>query len=141
MRLRLAATVLVVSMIGTSARLLAMPPRDPGTCPRDSKLIGAVSTFGDESEASVWQILYTGMIAAGLITPDEQRDYLNGVFGTSFATLDEVKNYNLQIVSDTFDKNANGFICAFDLRGTRAYNTDPYFEFTWFGASDDKIRK
>ncbi|HXT70571.1 MAG TPA: hypothetical protein VN700_12480 [Vicinamibacterales bacterium] len=79
--------------------------------------------------------------AAGLTTLSEQRDYLNGVFGASFATLAEVKDYNLQVVSATFDKNSDGFICAYDLRGTRAYNTDPYFEFTWFGASDDKIRK
>ena len=50
-----------------------------------------------------------------------------GVFGTSFATLAEVRLFNLQEVSDAFDKNHNGFVCAFELRGTRAYNKDPLF--------------
>jgi hypothetical protein len=81
------------------------------------------------------------MIEYGFTTSDQQRDYLNGVYGTSFDTLEEVKDFNLQDVSDSFDKNQkNGYVCAYDLRGTRAYNSDPLFEFTWFGVSDDKIR-
>jgi hypothetical protein len=109
-------------------------------CPQDSKLIGQVSVFGDANEASWWSLIYNGMIAGGLTTPQQQRDYLNSVFGTSFATLDEVRLFNLQAVSDAYDKNQNGFVCAFELRGTRAYNNDPLFDYTWFGVSDDKDR-
>jgi len=112
----------------------------PQSCQSDSKLIGRVSTFGDENEPSWWRLIYNGMIAGGLTTSNAQRDYLNGVFGTSFATLAEVRLFNLQEVSDSFDKNHNGFVCAFELRGTRAYNTDPLFDYTWFGISDDKDR-
>ena len=110
------------------------------TCPQDSKLIGQVSVFGDKNEMSWWRLIYNGMIAGGLTTPDQQRDYLNSVFGTTFATLAEVRLFNLQTVSDANDKNKNGFVCAYELRGTRAYNSDPLFDYTWFGVSDDKDR-
>jgi len=112
----------------------------PQTCPQDSKLIGRVSVFGDENEASWWSLIFNGMIAGGLTTPEQQRDYLNSVFGTNFATLAEVRLFNLQAVSDAYDKNQNGFVCAYELRGTRAYNNDPLFDYTWFGISDDKDR-
>ena len=138
MRLLYTGIVLLVGVVFAPVAVRATP--DPGTCPRDSKLIGQVSVFGDQNEASWWNLIYNGMIAAGLTTPDAQRDYLNGVFGTSFATIDQVRDFNLQVVSDSFDKNQNGFVCAYDLRGTRAYNDDPYFDYTSFGISDDKIR-
>ena len=59
---------------------------------------------------------------------------------TSFATLAEVRLFNLQSVSDAFDKNHNGFLCAYEARGTRAWNNDPLIDYTWFGVSDDKDR-
>jgi hypothetical protein len=123
-----------------NARLSAGTIPDPGECPRDTKLIGLVSVFGDEHEASWWRLIYNGMVAYGLTDLDDQRDYLNGVFGTNFATLAEVRLYNLQGLSAAFDKNGNDFVCAYDIRGTRAYNTDPLFNYTWFGVSDDKDR-
>jgi len=140
MRHRLAGIAVVVSIIAVSAAVRATAVPDPGSCQRDSKLIGRVSVFGNEFEASWWNLIYNGMIAGGLTTSDQQRDYLNGVFGTSFATLAEVRLFNLQGLSDAYDKNGNGFVCAFDLRGTRASNDDPLFQYTWFGVSDDKIR-
>src|SRR5215510_8499716 len=116
MRLRLAGSVLVAVVIAAAA--LRATPAD---CPRDSKLIGQVSVFGNELEASWWHLIYTGMIVGGgFTTPNQQRDYLNGVFGTNFATLEEVRLFNLQGIAG-FDKNQNGFVCAYDLRGTRAH--------------------
>jgi hypothetical protein len=138
MRAGFAGSVLIA--IAVSVGLQATPAPGPGDCPRDTKLIGQVSVFGDEFEASWWRLIYTGMVAAGVTTPNAQRDYLNGVFGTSFATLAEARLFNLQNISDGFDKNGNGFVCAYDIRGTRAYNHDPLFNFTWFGVSDDKDR-
>ena len=141
MRAFFVAIVLVSGMVFATDALRAAPMRDPGSCPSDSKLIGQLSVWGDESEDSWWSLILNGMVAGGLVTPTAQRDYLNGVFGTDFATLAEVRDFNLQSVADAFDKNGNGYVCAFNLRGTRAYNTDPYFKYTWFGASDDKIRQ
>jgi hypothetical protein len=52
-----------------------------------------------------------------------------------------LKDFNLNLLEDTFDKNQNGFICAYELRGTRAYLDDPFVNLTFFGVSDDKIPK
>lgn len=38
----------------------------------------------------------------------------------------------------TFDKNGNGFVCAFALRGTRAYLNDPQYTLYTFGVADDR---
>ena len=130
--------LMAVTVFGSNA--IATPLRDPGSCPRDSKLIGPVSVWGDEFEDSWWNLTFNGMLAAGLVTNIEQRDYLNAVFGTDFATLAEVRDFNLQLVADGYDKNGNGVVCAYAVRGTRAYNTDPFFAFTVFGVSDDKMK-
>jgi hypothetical protein len=140
MRLRFVGIVLIAGMVFVSDGLRAAPARNPGDCPRDSKLIGQVSVFGNEFQASWWNLIFNGMNDGLLLTDTAKRDYLNGVFSTSFATLAEVRDFNLQGVSDAYDKNGNGFVCAFDLRGTRAHIDDPLFDFTYFGVSDDKIR-
>ena len=67
--------------------------------------------------------------------------YLSGVFGQQFATLDEARDFNLQAVSAGFDKNQDGLVCVYDLRGTRAYLKDPYSKFTYFQLSDAKVTK
>ena len=126
--------------ISAKARLEVSGSSQAPTCASDSKLIGRVSVFGDENEESWWRLTYNGMIAGGLTTPDEQRDYLNGALGTTFATLAEVRLFNLQAISDGHDKNQNGFVCALEIRGTHAWNKDPLFGYTWFGISDDKDR-
>jgi hypothetical protein len=82
-----------------------------------------------------------GLVAAGFVDESEQLAYLNQVFGTDFATLEDVKTYNLQLVEDAWDKNHNGYVCAFELRGTRAYYDNPYVDLTFFGISDDKVGK
>jgi hypothetical protein len=35
----------------------------------------------------------------------------------------------------------NGYVCAFELRGTRAYLDNPYVDLTFFGISDDEVGK
>jgi hypothetical protein len=141
MRLPLVGIVLIAGVVFASDSVRATPMRDPGECARDSKLIGRVSVFGDENETSWWNLTWNGMEDAGLFTDTAKTEYLSGVFGMPFASLEDAKDFNLQTVSDLFDKNGNGLVCAYELRGTRAYNTDPFFEFTVFGVSDDKIRK
>jgi hypothetical protein len=140
MRLRFAEMVFVALGVVASVAAQATPGHDPGPCPNDSKLIGQVSVLGTGLEGTWWGLIYNGMVDYGFVTPEQQRDYLNGVYGTDFDTLEEVRDFNLQDVSNFFDNNQNGFVCAYELRGTRAYNDDPLFEYTWFGVSDDKIR-
>jgi len=70
----------------------------------------------------------------------DQIAYLNRAFGTQFNSLQDLKTYNIQLVDELWDTNRNGFVCAFELRGTRKYAGDALLNFTTFGISDDKVR-
>lgn len=41
--------------------------------------------------------------------------------------------FNLQLVDELWDTNHNGYVCAFELRGTRRHLNDPYINLTAFG--------
>ena len=116
-----------------------------GDCPNDVKLLngGPTAIYG-EGPGGYWSLILGGLHDAGFST-DPGTDaaaiaYLNQVFGTTFSTLEQLKAYNLQLVDSTWDKNRNGFVCVFDLRGKRAYSGDPYFNLTYFGISDDRLK-
>jgi hypothetical protein len=114
-----------------------------GVCPNDSKLMngGPTSIYGD-GDGTWWGLVIDGLNAAGLTTDAQQIAYLQQALGApDLNTLDELKAYNLQLVSDGYDKNQNGYVCAFELRGTRAYSGDPLIDITTFGISDDKVSK
>lgn len=85
--------------------------------------------------------MINGLLAAGFVQEADQIAYLNSIFGTDFTTLQQLKAYNLQVVSDEWDKNGNGYVCAFELRGTRAHFDNPYVDLTFFGISDDRLGK
>jgi hypothetical protein len=134
--------LLVAGVIITSLDVCAGIPGDAGTCPNDSKLLngGPTKVFG-EGPGTWWGLVINGLLAAGFVDEDDQIDYLNQIFNTSFDTLEELKAYNLQLVEDTWDENHNGYVCAFQLRGTRAHFDNPYVDLTFFGISDDKVAK
>ena len=112
--------------------------RDPTT----SKLLndGPTTVFGD-GPGTWWGLILDGLEAAGLDDQDEQIAYLNQVFGTTFDNLDDLKDFNLSLVADGWDENGNGYVCAYELRGTRAYYDNPLLNLTFFGISDDQIKK
>ena len=114
----------------------------PGSCPSDSKLLnGGPTLVAGQGPGTWWGLVINGVIAAGFDEEQEQVAYLNSIFGTSFADLASLQAFNIQEVSDFWDKNQNGFVCAFELRGTRAYIGDPFVNLTYFGISDDRIGK
>lgn len=132
----------LVAAIVMSFAVCASALGAPGACPNDSKLLngGPTKVFG-EGPGTWWGLVINGLLAAGFVDEDDQIDYLNQIFGTSFDTLDELKAYNVQLVADTWDENHNGYVCAFQLRGTRAYFDNPYVDLTFFGITDDKVAK
>jgi len=111
-------------------------------CASDSKLLngGPTQVFG-AGPGTYWKLLEGGLQSAFGNDEAAKIQYLNGVFGQQFATLDAARDYNLQALSTTFDKNHDGLVCVYDLRGTRANLRDPYSTFTYFSISDDKIKK
>ena len=112
------------------------------TCPSDSKLLngGPTQVFGNDP-GTYWDLVEGGLQSAFGNDEAAKLQYISGVFGQQFATLDAARDFNLQAVSTTFDKNQDGLVCVFDLRGTRAYLKDPYSKFTYFQVGDDKISK
>ena len=142
MNLRLAGITLIAGGILAAVALRATPAGEPGICPSDSKLLngGPTSVFG-EGPGTWWGLIIDGLLAAGFDEESEQIDYLNKVFGTSFDSLAALKAFNLQLISDVWDKNQNGYVCAYELRGTRAHFDDPLINLTYFGVSDDRVGK
>ena len=142
MGFRCIARLFVAGAIITSLDVCAGTLGEAGTCPNDSKLLngGPTKIFG-EGPGTWWGLVINGLLAAGFVDEDDQIDYLNQIFNTSFDALEGLKAYNLQLVEDTWDENHNGYVCAFQLRGTRAYFHNPYVDLTFFGITDDKVAK
>ena len=115
---------------------------EPGRCPNDSKLLngGPTLVYG-EGPGTWWGLVINGLNAAGFVTDEEKIAYLNQVFGTSFDSLAQLEIYNQILVEENWDLNKNGYVCAYELRGTRAYLDDPFINLTFFGISDDRVRK
>jgi len=142
MSIRCIVRSLVAGIIITSFAVCADAQAAPGACPNDSKLLnGGPTKISGEGPGTWWGLVINGLIAAGFVDEDDQIDYLNEIFDTSFDTLEELKAYNLQLVQDTWDENHNGYVCAFQLRGTRAHFDNPYVDLTFFGITDDKVAK
>jgi len=142
MRFRAITRLLLAGAIVASFAARAGTLDGAGTCPNDSKLLngGPTEVFGD-GPGSWWGLVTNGLLAAGFVDEADQIAYLNQIFNTNFDNLDDLKAYNLLLVNDTWDENHNGYVCAFQLRGTRAYFDNPYVDLTFFGVTDDKVRK
>lgn len=132
-----------------SAMLVAAPtppvfadPAVEATCTSDSKLLngGPTLVFGTAS-GTYWDLIAGGLQSSFGNDEAAKIQYLSGVFGQQFTTLEEARDYNLQALSTAFDKNQDGLVCVYDLRGTRANLRDPYSKYTYFSISDDKVSK
>jgi hypothetical protein len=137
-RFSVCALIAVLALATAGVRAQA----GPGKCPRDSKLLnGGPTLVQGDGPGTWWGLVIDGLDAAGFATDDQKVDYLNHIFGTSFGSLDLLKTYNLDLVESGWDLNQNGYVCAFELRGTRAYSGDPLIDVTSFGISDDNVSK
>jgi hypothetical protein len=133
--------VCVVLMIGAFVAGALKINADPGACPNDSKLLngGPTAVFG-EGDGSWWGLIIGGLNDAGLTDDEQKVAYLSDIFGIQFESLDDAKQYNLDLLSQGWDINQDGYDCAYSLRGTRGQADDPYFNMTHFGVSDNRIR-
>jgi hypothetical protein len=138
MRRLVLGTVLSIAFVVTGVSATAVG-RDPGECPRDTKLIGAVEISAVDSSDTWWGITKAGFIDAGYDTPAEMVALMNSFFGTTHTTLAPLIDLLLEPVR-TFDLNGNNYICAFSLRGARKWIGDPDYTHYTVGTSDDKIR-
>jgi len=133
--------VCVVLIIGALAAGAQRVSADPGPCPSDSKLLngGPTAVYGD-GDGTWWGLIIGGLNNAGLTDDEQKVAYLSDIFGIDFDDLDAAKQYNLDLLSQGWDINQDGYVCAYSLRGTRGQAGDPYFNLTHFGVSDNRIR-
>lgn len=137
---RLVCTLIAVAIFAPVAA--RAQSGEPGRCPNDSKLLndGPTLVYG-EGAGTWWGLIIDGLDAAGFGTDEEKIGYLNQVFGTNFDSLGQLEIFNQNLVAESWDANQNGYICAYELRGTRAHFDDPFLNLTFFGISDDKVSK
>jgi hypothetical protein len=135
------AAVLCLLMSTAPQRAGAQAQTD-ATCTNDTKLLngGPTQVFGHDS-GTYWALIEGGLQSAFGDDESAKIQYLSGVFGQQFASLDAARDFNLQVLSAAFDKNQDGLVCVYDLRGTRANFRDPYSKYTYFSVSDDKVTK
>ena len=139
--MKLQTLVFMILVIGAFAASAPKTNADPAACPNDSKLLngGPTAVFGD-GDGTWWGLITGGLNDAGLTDDEQKVAYLSQIFGIEFEDLDAAKQFNLDLLSQGFDSNQNGYVCAYSLRGTRGQADDPFFNLTHFGVGDDRIR-
>ena len=138
LRHKVCALILGVMLAPLAAQAQA---GEPGRCPNDSKLInGRPTQVYGEGLGTFWDIVIKGLNAAEF-TDEQKIAFLNGLFGTTFDNLADLEKYNQDQTSENWDLNKNGYVCLYELRGTRAYLDNPFVNLVFFGISDDKISK
>lgn len=123
---------LAPARVPVEAALAASPAQKP-QCTPDSKFIGLIEVSKEDRPGTWWYITRNGMDKAGY------SDYLGTIeswFGADFSDLDEALDALVGAVVP-LDLNANGVICAYETRGTRANYRVPNVSDVIFGVIDD----
>jgi len=114
------------------APLATSGSQGPQACAPDAKLIGRTEVSTDDRTGTWWRLTENRFDSLGMT---DYKANLESFYGQSFATLDDAIQYLIDGVA-SWDANQNGFVCAYDVRGTRAWLGDNR-QFL-FGISDDK---
>ena len=99
----------------------------------DSKLIGRFAASTADTPGTWWRLTKDRFDALGVT---DYKAALEGFYGQSFATLDDAIEFLIDGVV-AWDANGNGYVCAFEVRGTRAsLGANAAF---LIGIADDKL--
>ena len=104
----------------------------PQDCVPDSKLLGRFAVSVEDNPTTWWRLTKQNFISLGIT---DYKQALEGFFGISFPDLAHAIQYLIDGVR-SFDKNGNGWVCGYELPGTRAHY-GIYATFL-FGIADDK---
>lgn len=105
------------------------------SCAQDSKFLGRIALTTGDGPTEWWGLTKAGLLAAG-VQPSGFTAKIESFFGTSFGSLDAAVVALVDAVRP-LDANANGFVCAYELPGTRTSLGDPDFSFYLFRVRDD----
>ena len=104
----------------------------PQSCLPDSKLIGRFAASTADVSGTWWRLTKDRFDAAGVT---DYKAALESFYGQNFATLGAAIQFLIDGVA-SWDANGNGYVCAFEVRGTRA-GLGPNAAFL-IGIADDK---
>jgi len=111
---------------------LAQVGNTPG-CRPDGKLLGRFLLSVNDGPLDWWGLTKRGFDAAGIT---DYKAAIEGNFGRTFGTEAEAIAALVEAARPV-DVNGNGFICAYNLRGTRAFIGDPNYAYYFFLTYDD----
>ena len=104
----------------------------PQACVPDAKLIGHIAVSTADVPGTWWRLTKDRFDALGV---SDYKGALEGFYGQTFATLADAIQYLIDGVA-SWDANGNGYVCAFEVNGTRAYlGTNALY---LIGIADDK---
>lgn len=89
----------------------------PQACTPDSKLLGRYAVSTADAPGTWWYLSRQRFDAAGVT---DYRVALENFYSQSFATLGDAIDYLIAGVA-AYDANGNGYVCAFEVNGTRAH--------------------
>jgi hypothetical protein len=116
-----------------TAQLTAVDEKAAPGCHPDSKLIGRILLSTADTPGTWWYITRQGFDAAGIT---DYHAFIESAFGLSFATLDEAIAHLVNAVTP-LDENGNGYVCAYETRGTRTNYGLPNVSLYIFSTTDD----
>jgi hypothetical protein len=104
----------VVAVPGITATVSGQGPQ---ACTPDTKLIGRMAVSTADVPGTWWRLTKDRFDELGVT---DYRAALAGFYGINFSTLDDAIQFLIDGVA-SYDANGNGYVCAFEERGKRAY--------------------
>src|SRR5690349_2581322 len=89
----------------------------PQACTPDTKLIGRIAVSTADQPGTWWRLTKDRFDSLGV---SDYRAALSGFYGQEFPTLDAAIQFLIDGVA-SWDANGNGYVCAFEVRGTRKF--------------------
>jgi hypothetical protein len=99
----------------------------------DVKMIGLFEVSTADEPGTWWWLTRDRFDSLGVT---DYKAVLEGFYGQGFDTLDDAIQFLIDLVA-TWDTNGNGYVCAYEVRGKRAYLGETV-NFL-FGIDDDKF--
>lgn len=108
---------LEIHFTGESSIERASKKGPPDDCVPDVKLIGCFAVSTADEPGTWWRLTKDRFDALGVT---DYKAALESFYDIDFDTLEEAIEYLIEGVA-AWDKNGNGIVCAYEMRGTRAY--------------------
>ena len=104
-------------MVVPIGAVLAANGQGPQACVPDSKLIGRFAASTSDVPGTWWRLTKDRFDAQSVT---DYKAALEGFYGQSFASLADAIQFLIDGVV-AWDANGNGYVCAYEVNGTRAY--------------------